>query len=52
LIRIEVLFGVLFVSLFVTACFRSLSLGANDLENLQELDYEDFEQQPTEEQGK
>jgi hypothetical protein len=25
-------------------CFRSLSLGADDFENLQELDVQDFEQ--------
>jgi hypothetical protein len=30
----------------------SLSLGANDFENLQELDFQEFEQQPMEEQGK
>jgi hypothetical protein len=30
----------------------SLSLGANDFENLQELDFQEFEQQPVEEQGK
>jgi hypothetical protein len=27
------------------ACFRSLLLGAEDFENLQELDVQDFEQQ-------
>jgi hypothetical protein len=32
--------------------FRSLSLGADDFENLQELDIQDFEQQLVEEQGK
>jgi hypothetical protein len=30
--------------LFVITYFRSLSLGADDLENLQELDFQDFEQ--------
>jgi hypothetical protein len=30
----------------------SLSLGANDFGNLQELDFLDFEQQPAGEQGK
>jgi hypothetical protein len=34
------------------ACFRSLSLGVNDFGNLQELDFQDFEQQPAGEQGK
>jgi hypothetical protein len=34
------------------ACFRSLPLGAEDLENLQELDMQDFEQQLAEEQDK
>jgi hypothetical protein len=43
---------VLFIYLFAIACFWSLSLGANDFENLQELDFQDFEQQPAEEQGK
>jgi hypothetical protein len=38
--------------LFTIAYFQSLLLGANDFENLQELDYQDFEQQPAEEQGK
>jgi hypothetical protein len=52
LIRLYVLFGVLFIYLFAIACFRSLSLGAEDFENLQELDFQDFEQQPAEEQGK
>jgi hypothetical protein len=41
------------VYLFVAiAYFRSLSLGANYFGNLQELDFQDFEQQPTGEQGK
>jgi hypothetical protein len=44
LIRIYVLLGVLFIYLFAIACFRSLSLGANDFGNLQELDFQDFEQ--------
>jgi hypothetical protein len=34
------------------AYFRSLSLGADDFENLQELDKQEFEQQPVGEQGK
>jgi hypothetical protein len=38
--------------LFIIACFRSQSLGTNDFENLQELDFQDFEQQPVGEQGK
>jgi hypothetical protein len=46
------LFGVLFIYLFAIACFRSLSLGANDFENLQELDFQDFEQQQAGEEGK
>jgi hypothetical protein len=32
--------------------FQLLSLGANDFENLQELDVQDFEQQLAGEQGK
>jgi hypothetical protein len=52
LFSLYVLFGVLFIYLFVVACFRSLSLGAEDSENLQELDFQDFEQQPAGEQGK
>jgi hypothetical protein len=47
-----VLFGVLFIYLFVIAGFLSLLLGADDFENLQELDFQDFEQQPAGEQGK
>jgi hypothetical protein len=47
-----VLFGVLFIYLFAIACFWSLSLGANNFVNLQELDFQDFEQQPAGEQGK
>jgi hypothetical protein len=43
LIRIYVLFGVLFIYLFAIPCFRSLSLGGNDFGNLQELDFQDFE---------
>jgi hypothetical protein len=46
-----VLFGVLFIYLFAIACFRSLSLGANDFENLQEHDFQEFEQQPAGEQS-
>jgi hypothetical protein len=34
------------------ACFRSLSLGAEDFENLQELDVQDFEQHLAGEQGR
>jgi hypothetical protein len=34
------------------ACFRSLLLGAEDFENLQELNVQDFEQQIAGEQGK
>jgi hypothetical protein len=41
-----------FIYLFAIACLRSLSLGANDFGNLQELDFQDFEQQPVGEQGK
>jgi hypothetical protein len=52
LFSLYVLFGVLFIYLFVVACFRSLSLGAEDFENLQELDFQDFEQEPAGEQGK
>jgi hypothetical protein len=47
-----VLFGVLFIYLFAIAYFQSLSLGANNFENLQELDFQDIEQLPTGEQGK
>jgi hypothetical protein len=46
------LFGVLFIYLLAIAFFRSLSLGANDFGNLQELDFQDFGQQPVGEQGK
>jgi hypothetical protein len=45
-------FGVLFIYLFAITCFRSLSFGANLFGNLQELDFQDFEQQPEGEQGK
>jgi hypothetical protein len=38
--------------LFAIAYFWSLLLGANDFENLEELDFQDFEQQPVKEQGK
>jgi hypothetical protein len=31
--------------LFAITCFRSLLLGADDFENLQELEFQDFEQQ-------
>jgi hypothetical protein len=43
LIKVYVLFGIIFIYLFIIACFRSLSLGANDFGNLQELDFQDFE---------
>jgi hypothetical protein len=43
------LFGVLFIYMLAMACFRLLSLGANDSGKLQELDFQDFEQQPVEE---
>jgi hypothetical protein len=52
LIRIYVLFGILFIYLFAITCFLSLSLSANDFGNLQELDFHDFEQQPAGEQDK
>jgi hypothetical protein len=52
LIIISVLFGVLFIDLFAIACFLLLSLGAIGFGNLQELDFQDFEQQPAREQGK
>jgi hypothetical protein len=38
--------------LFPISCFQLLSLGVEDFGNLQELDFQDFEQQPAEEQGK
>jgi hypothetical protein len=39
--------------LFIYNCFfLSLSLGVNDFGNHQELDFQDFEQQPVGEQGK
>jgi hypothetical protein len=34
----------MFIYLVAIACFRSLLLGADDFENLQELDFQDFEQ--------
>jgi hypothetical protein len=46
------IFGILFIYLFALACFQSLSLGANDFWDLQELDFQDFEQQLAGEQGK
>jgi hypothetical protein len=46
------LFVVLFIYLFAIDYFWPLPLGANDFGNLQELDYQDFEQQPMGEQGK
>jgi hypothetical protein len=42
----------LFIYLFIIAYFRSLPLGTEDFENLQELDFHYFEQQPVGEQGK
>jgi hypothetical protein len=45
------LFDVLFIYLFAIAYFLSLSLAANDFGNLQELDFQDFEQQLAGEQG-
>jgi hypothetical protein len=38
--------------LFAIAHFQSLSLGANDFGNLQDLDFQNFEEQPAGEQGK
>jgi hypothetical protein len=52
LIRIFVLFSALFIYLFAISYFQSLSLCADDFENFQELDFQDFEQQPAGEQGK
>jgi hypothetical protein len=52
LFRKLVLFDILFIYLFIIAYSRSISLGADDYENLQELDIQDFEQQVAEEQGK
>jgi hypothetical protein len=52
LIRHWLLFGVLFIYLFAIACFWLLLLGAEEFGNLQELDFQDFEQQPVGEQGK
>jgi hypothetical protein len=46
------LFGALFIYLFAITYFRSLLLGANDFGNLQELDFQDFEQQLAGKQGK
>jgi hypothetical protein len=46
------LFDELFINLFAIPCFWSLSLGVEDFENLQELNFQDFEQQPVGEQGK
>jgi hypothetical protein len=42
----------MFIYLLAIACFRLLSLDANKFGNLQELDFQDFEQQPAGEQGK
>jgi hypothetical protein len=52
LCRHQVRVGVLFIYSFAIACFRSLSLGAEDFRNLQELDFQDFEKQPVGECGK
>jgi hypothetical protein len=38
----------MFIYLFAIAFFWSLLLGANDFGNLQELDFQDLEQQPGE----
>jgi hypothetical protein len=38
----------MFIYLFAIAYFRSLLLGGNDFGNLQELDFQDLEQQPGE----
>jgi hypothetical protein len=46
------MFDVLFNYLFAIACFQSLSLGADDFGNLQELDFQDFGKRPVVEQGK
>jgi hypothetical protein len=37
----------MFIYLIAIAYFWSQSLGANDFGNLQELDFQDFEKQPT-----
>jgi hypothetical protein len=42
----------LFIYLFAIACFWSLPLGVEDFENLQELNFQEIEQQPVREQGK
>jgi hypothetical protein len=52
LFRCYILFVVLFIYLFVITYFWLLSIGTNDFGNLQELDFQDFEQQPAGEQGK
>jgi hypothetical protein len=46
------MFNVLMIYLFVFACFQLLPLGTDDFENLQELDFQYFGQQPVGEQGK
>jgi hypothetical protein len=38
--------------IYLRCFFWSLSLGAEDFNNLQELDFQDFEQQQAGEQGK
>jgi hypothetical protein len=42
----------LFIYLFATTYFQLLLLDADDFGNLQELDFQDFEQQLVREQGK
>jgi hypothetical protein len=42
----------LFIYLFAIPCFWSLLLGADDYENIQELDLQDFEHQLVGQQGK
>jgi hypothetical protein len=39
------------VYLFACNCLFVIAIGANDFENLQGLDFQDFEQQPAGEQG-
>jgi hypothetical protein len=46
------MFGVLFIYLIAIVCLLSLSLGADDFKNLQELDVQDLEQRLAGEQGK
>jgi hypothetical protein len=47
--------GIVWCTVYLFACvpyFRSLPLGAEDFGNLQELDFQDFEQQPAGEEGR